>query len=194
VVFHQKIGEDQQGSGRYNYTDFTTVASVEGPWEVHFDPRWGGPASITFPELIDWTTHHQPGIRYYSGKAVYEKRFDVDFELQKGVRYYLQLENVMDVGIAGVKINGKDKGVLWTKPFRVEISEELKKANNNLEITVINSWYNRVAGDEIEGSDSRYTSTNIVLSHDFRGNKIDTVPLQTSGLLGPVTIRKAVAR
>ena len=52
----------------------------------------------------------------------------------------MQLEDVKDVGIAEVKINGKDKGVLWTKPFRIEISEELQKGENKLQIKVVNSW------------------------------------------------------
>jgi len=104
----------------------------------------------------------------------------------------LQLEDVKDVGIALVNINGKDKGVLWTKPFRTEISKELQKGENSLQIKVVNSWYNRVAGDQTFPDKKQYTTTNIVLKHDFRGRPIDEIPLEPSGLLGPVTIREAV--
>ncbi len=142
------------------------------------------------PELIDWTQHSDEGINYYSGTAIYNKTFNIDFEPQKDNQYFLQLGSVKDVGIAEVKINGKDKGVLWTAPFRVEISDELQKGENVLEIKVVNSWYNRVAGDQTHPDKKQYTSTNIDLKHDFRGRPIDEIPLEPSGLIGPVHIQK----
>ena len=68
--------------------------------------------------------------------------------------------SVKDVGIAEVKINGKDKGIVWTHPFRVDISEDLQNGENILEIKVVNSWYNRVAGDQTFPV-KRITSTQI---------------------------------
>ena len=93
---------------------------------------------------------------------------------------------------AEVRINGTDKGIVWTSPFRLDISEELQKGENYLEIKVVNSWYNRVAGDQTYPDKKQYTSTNIDLRHDFRGRPIDEIPLEQSGLLGPVTIEEAV--
>nr|WP_319267415.1 hypothetical protein [uncultured Draconibacterium sp.] len=61
-----------------------------------------------------------------------------------------------------------------------------------MEITVVNSWFNRVAGDEILDDQKKYTSTNIVISNDFLGRKRPEINLEPSGLLGPVTIRKSV--
>jgi len=95
------------------------------------------------------------------------------------------------VGIAEVKINGVDKGVIWTAPFRVEISEAFHKGENKLEIKVVNSWYNRVAGDEMFPDKKQYTNTNAVLINDFRGRPRKEIPLEPSGLLGPVTIEEA---
>ena len=107
-------------------------------------------------------------------------------------RYYLQLENVKDVGIASVCINGKDKGIVWTKPFRVDITDGLKEGENDVVVEVTNSWFNRVAGDEMAVSPTKYTQTNIVLGNDFRGNAVSEITLEPSGLLGPVTIQVAV--
>ncbi|GAI33539.1 unnamed protein product, partial [marine sediment metagenome] len=121
VVFNKQIDKNNQGITRRNYVDYKTVKNITGAWEVYFDPNWGGPASVTFPELMDWSKHSNEGIKYYSGTAVYYKTFNIDFEPQKGKQYFLQLASVKDVGIAEVKINGKDKGVLWTKPFRIEV-------------------------------------------------------------------------
>src|SRR5579884_3382006 len=49
---------------------------IKGPWEVSFDPRWGGPERVIFDRLEDWTERHEEGIRYYSGMATYRNSFD----------------------------------------------------------------------------------------------------------------------
>jgi len=192
VVFNKQIDENQQGKAQRNNPDFKTVKNIDGEWEVNFDTHWGGPASVTFPELMDWTKHPDEGIKYYSGAAIYNKTFHLDFEPEKDKQYFLQLEDVKDVGIAEVNINGKDKGVLWTKPFRIEISRELQKGENTLQIKVVNSWFNRVAGDQTFPNKKQYTSTNVNLKHDFRGRPVEEIPLEPSGLLGPVTVQEAV--
>ncbi len=192
VVFSTAISESKQGEETRNYNDFETILEIDGEWQVNFDPKWGGPGSVTFPELMDWTQHSEKGIKYYSGTAVYNKTFNIDFKVQKDKQYYLQLGSVKDVGIAEVNINGKEKGIVWTSPFRVEITEELQKGENTLEIEVVNSWYNRVAGDQTFPNKKQYTATNIQLNHDYRGRAIDQIPLESSGLLGPVTIEETI--
>jgi hypothetical protein len=191
VVFNKKIGKKTKGVGERNYPDYKTLKNIDGEWKVNFDPKWGGPTSVTFPKLIDWTKHSDKGIKYYSGTAIYKKTFNADFELADK-KYFLQLGNLKDVGIAEVKINEVDKGIVWTKPFRVDVSKELQSGVNTLEIKVVNSWYNRVAGDELSPGKKRYTTTNIVVRNDFRGRTRTEIPLEPSGLLGPVRIEEAV--
>ena len=54
-----------------------------------------------------------------------------------------------DVGVmAQVRLNGKDLGVLWMKPFRLDVSKVLKPGENILEVDVTNLWCNRLIGDE----------------------------------------------
>jgi hypothetical protein len=191
VAFDKKISPDLQGNGLRNYPDQKTLIEISGEWKVSFDPNWGGPASVSFPELMDWTQHPDEGIKYYSGSAVYTKTFNTDFEIKRDQQYYLELGSVKDVGIAAVKINGKDKGIVWTSPFRVDISRELQNGKNSLEIRVVNSWYNRVAGDQTFPDKKQYTNTNIRLNHDFTGRPIEKIPLEPSGLLGPVRVVEA---
>ena len=193
VIFSRKIPVEKQGTVQRNYSDFETLAEISGAWTVSFDPEWGGPASVVFSELMDWSQHPEEGIRYYSGAAVYQKSFTWESEPGEAETYFLRLGSVKDVGIAEVKINGTDRGILWTPPFRVEITGELQKGENSLEIKVVNSWYNRVAGDQTFPDKKQYTSTNIVLKHDYLGRPIDEIPLEPSGLLGPVTIEVPAA-
>ena len=187
VLFNREIDRTIQGGEETNYPGFTLVQSLDGPWDVYFDPEWGGTGRIVFPELIDWTVSKEEGIKYYSGAAVYYK--DFHFTPEPRHLYFLQLNDVKDVGVARVKVNGIDKGVTWTKPFRMDITDALVNGTNSLEITVINSWYNRVAGDEINPKSDQITRTNIVLGNDFRGRPRESIPLESSGLLGPVTIQ-----
>lgn len=189
LVFDEAIPENRQGSAPGNYPDFAGCMDIDGAWTVSFDPRWGGPGSVVFPELTDWTRHPDEGIRHYSGAAIYTKDFLWEAEPGEDQKYFLRLGSVKDVGIAEVKINGRDKGILWTAPFRVEITDELQEGINFLEIKVVNSWYNRVAGDQLFPDKKQYTSTNIRLDHDFRGRPREAIPLEASGLMGPVSIQ-----
>jgi len=188
VVFSKTIPGTEQGTAQRNYCDFETLAEITGEWMVSFDTIWGAPDNIIFPELMDWTQHSDNGIKYYSGAAVYKKSFEINPDQIREKKIFLQLGSIKDVGIAEVKINGIKKDIVWTSPFRIEISEELQEGENKLEIKVINSWYNRVAGDQISDDKVKYTSTNIRLDNDFRGRKKEKISLEPSGLLGPVEI------
>ncbi len=179
VVFRKSIPAAKQGMERSNYPVLNVVKEIQGPWQVAFAPTWGGPASVEFKTLIDWTKHADDGIKYYSGKATYANTFEM--RPAHGKRYWLQLNEVKDVGITSVKLNDKDIGVIWTKPFRVEMTDALKAGRNRLEITVVNSWQNRLIGDRSKPQEERYTKTNIKIRDDWK--------LRESGLLGPVEIR-----
>jgi hypothetical protein len=193
VVFNHAISQSTQGTAVQNYPDLKTVTQLTGEWQVSFDTAWGGPASVSFPSLLDWSQHADERIKYYSGTAVYNKTFNMDDEPQRDKKHFLELGSVKDVGIAEIMINGKNKGIVWTSPFRVDISNELKKGSNRLEVKVVNSWYNRVAGDQISPERKQFTKTNIMLNHDFRGRPIEKILLEPSGLLGPVKILEGSA-
>ena len=179
VVFNDVIAITQQGSAGSNYSDKQNVVELHGPWQVAFDTAWGGPASIEFENLIDWTSHPDQGIKYYSGKAVYSNSFELDSVGNK--RYWIQLNNVLDAGIAAVKLNGQEVGITWTKPFRLEITDALTAGVNKLEITVVNTWQNRLIGDRNKPQAERFTETNIKIKDEWK--------LRPSGLLGPVEIQ-----
>jgi hypothetical protein len=40
----------------------------------------------------------------------------------------------------------------------------------------------------------QYTKTNVMLNHDFRGRTIEEIPLEPSGLIGPVTVEVALMK
>lgn len=185
ILFRKPISPSQQGTAATNFPTYQVVQQIKGPWQVSFDPVWGGPKCVEFENLTDWTEHADPGIKYYSGSAVYSTTFTCS-ESAADVPYWLVLNDVRDVGIAAVQLNGQTVGTTWTKPFRVEITDALRPGENELEITVVNSWYNRLIGDRGKPQDQRYTKTNISIRNNWN--------LQESGLLGPVQILKEKAQ
>jgi hypothetical protein len=135
-----------QGSGK-NFQNLVSLMSLSGPWTVQFDPRWGGPQKpVTFETLEDWTKRPEPGIKYYSGTATYRKVFDLDPEPRTLNPVYLDLGTVKN--LAQVRLNGKDLGIVWCAPWRVEVTGLLREKGNELEIDVVNLWVNRMIGDE----------------------------------------------
>jgi len=166
-----------------NYTNYVPAMTITGPWQVQFDPKWGAPEKVTFDKLTSWTQHSESGIKFYSGKATYRTTFAFEEKIGRRKEYWLDLGKVEDVGIARVRLNGQDLGILWTKPFRVDISDVLKPGRNLLEVDVINSWRNRLVGDRDIPQSRRYTRTNITIRPEWK--------LLESGLLGPVTIKNS---
>ena len=128
-----------------NFPTANTMQIIAGSWDVSFDPKWGGPKKVTFDTLQDWTTHNERGIKYYSGIATYTKTFELD--TSSGKKMYLDLGTVHDM--ARVKLNGKDLGVVWCAPWRIEITDALVAGTNELEIEIANRWSNRLLGDTL---------------------------------------------
>jgi hypothetical protein len=175
---------------------------LSGPWEVSFDPKWGGPAKATFATLEDWSNHVEDGIKYYSGTATYRRVFSLQSSVLSP-RVYLDLGRV--AVMAQVKVNGRDCGIVWTEPYRVEITSAVKPGENALEISVANLWPNRLIGDEQVTEESernpggnlkswpawiaegKPSSPGRFTFSTWRLWKKDDVLLE-SGLLGPVRI------
>ncbi len=110
---------------------------------------------MTLDRLISWSEHPEPGVKYFSGTATYRKTLDVPTGwLAAGRRAYLDLGRV-EV-IARVKLNGRDLGILWKPPFRVDVTGSLRAGQNALEVEVVNLWPNRLVGDEHLPADCKW--------------------------------------
>ena len=133
-----------------NFRELSSFVEVDGSWNLHFDPVWGGPPAVVFDELVDWTTRGEEGIKYYSGTAIYRKNLRIG-HIPEGRRIYLDLGTVKH--LAEVTINGKNLGVVWTAPWRVDATDALQAGENLLEIACTNVWANRLIGDEQQPPD-----------------------------------------
>jgi len=153
-----------------------------GKWEVRFDNKWGGPEHFEMNPLKSWIRFDDPGIKYYSGTAVYSKSFDLTPKEINGKQVLLDLGNVQEM--AAVKINGKQLQVLWNAPFRYDITPYVKPGTNRLEVEVVNMWPNRLIGDADLPVEKRLTKTNVSKFNVSDREKY----LRESGLLGPVKV------
>jgi hypothetical protein len=189
-----------------NFPQYRIIKDIIGPWQVRFDHRWGGPANpVTFDTLQDWSQHSDAGIRYYSGIAIYEKTFHlVSSQLSASLPMLLDLGQVEIM--ARVRLNGINCGITWKPPYRVDISQAVQTGKNELEIEVVNTWVNRMIGDEQYPEDCDWIDWEILREWPQWFMKADVPrptkrytfttakhykkddPLVASGLLGPVRI------
>ena len=165
---------------------------------------------MKFASLENWTNRTETGINFFSGTAVYESTFEAPPPAigNRSSKIFLDLGTVRD--IASVSLNGQDFGVVWTSPWRVDITAGLKAKNNRLIIKVTNCWANRQIGDQQLPSDCEYRKGDrgfggpvkdfpdwLVKSQPRTSGRFTFAtwnyfnknsPLKSSGLLGPVKL------
>jgi len=170
------------------------ITSINGKWKVTFPEGWGAPNEASFKKLMSWTESDNKGIQYFSGTAGYHKTITIQAEdLKKNTSVEISLGKVCDV--AEIYLNGKSAGILWKKPFKIDITDLVKAGENELKIEIVNQWVNRLTGDMLSEQEERFCRTNqpYVTSDDFGydnwiEDSDETFSLKTSGLLGPVHI------
>ena len=153
------------------------ILQIETPWKVSFQEGRGAPANATFTTLKSWTENVDLGIKYFSGMAIYKNTFTV-LSSGKGI-YKIDLGEVKN--LAEVIINGKSQGIVWKKPFKVELKDALKIGENSIEIKVTNLWVNRLIGDQQPDVKTKITYTTMPFY------KTDS-KLLPSGLMSPVKL------
>ncbi|MDD3037061.1 glycosyl hydrolase [Bacteroides sp.] len=194
-------------SGNIKKANVKTVPEtlkVEGAWDVSFPPNLGAPSQAKFNKLHSWSESSDEGIRYFSGTATYQKQIYIPEEY---VRPYISLE--IDLGrvcvIAEVIVNGKNLGVLWRAPFRIDLGDAVRAGENDIQIQITNLWVNRLIGDAHYPEDCEWGDwlpkswPDWLKEPEKRSSKRITFttwkhwkatdPLQSSGLIGPVLIR-----
>jgi len=194
--------------------DIEAPVEIKGPWQVSFPPDLGAPDRIVLPDLMSLRRHPETGVKYFSGSATYTNAFHVPSALlDSDRRLYLDLGWV-EV-IAELRLNGRDLGILWKPPYRMDVTDAVRGGDNALEVRVTNLWANRLIGDE-------HLPREDALVRDARGWSIEKFPdwyvegapkppggrvtfvpwqhytqddpLLESGLMGPVLLRTAVRR
>jgi hypothetical protein len=161
-----------------NFPEKEVLLTINGPWQVTFDGA-NSPQPMQMNSLQDWTISEGKALRYFSGTAHYKTTFTMAQKPSKPINIDLGKVMVM----AKVKLNGQYIGGVWTPPYSLDIASGVKEGTNTIEVEVVNNWMNRLIGDLNLPENERTTWTII-----NPWNK--ETPLQSSGLIGPVTIQQ----
>jgi hypothetical protein len=177
-IILQRPATKQVSDDEKNWIETKPFATINQPWTVSFDPNLNGPGKpVIFNELSDWSKNADSSVRYYSGTAKYTNTFN--WQARGDEKVWLDAGKVSN--IAEVFVNGINCGIIWTAPYKVDITKAVRNGNNDLTIEVTNTWANRIIGDHRLPEENRITKTNA----PFR---LEGKTLLEAGLLGPVVL------
>lgn len=99
-----------------------------------------------FPALAGWNESSDERLRYFAGRAVYEKTSPGLGSAAAGRSVALDLGDVRE--LVNVWVNGRFLGCLWEAPYRVELPADICAAETlSIRLEVVNTWPNRLIGD-----------------------------------------------
>jgi hypothetical protein len=173
---------------------------ISRAWKVTYA---GGPPAGTMEELRSWTEAEET--RYYSGQATYEKTVEIPASLVAGRRRLL-----LDFGegtplqapprgrgpgmrawleapvreAAVVYVNEQRAGSVWSAPFAVEVSTQVRAGRNDFRIVVGNTAINHMAGRALPD----YRLLNLRYGVRFEPQDMNRVAPAPSGLIGRIRL------
>ena len=176
-------------------------------WKILSFEGMNAPAApLDLTGLVDWSQSSDEKLRYFAGRAVYEKEVE-EIEGLRGARHaVLDLGDVRE--IANVTVNGKFAACLWEPPYRLELDPSVLRSSQplRLRIEVVNTWPNRLIGDALARKNGARedkgevgwpkwvlenkteSGTGIYTWSNFGWAWKADSPLRPAGLLGPVKI------
>jgi hypothetical protein len=165
---------------------------LQGKWKLVLEARNFLRVEKEITRLESWTA--DPQTRHFSGTGVYELNFDLPKQYARE-----DLELVLHLGsvgaVAEVILNGRNVGVRWMQPYRLDITGAIGERGNNLKVLVTNTLANSVAGmkepPEVPAElVPHYSQTSNAYGRGPRISARDMAlkNLPDSGLMGPVEI------
>jgi hypothetical protein len=169
-------------------------------WSVTFA---GAARPVAMDKLVSWTD--EPGRKFYSGQATYEKTLTVGRALlSSGRPLYLNFGEGTPVAAeerrsgsgmramlespvreaAVVYVNGKRAGSVWRPPYEVEVSNLLQPGENRLRIVVANLAINEFANQPLPD----YRALIAKYGDRFQDQDMRDLQPLPSGIIGPVRL------
>jgi len=163
--------------------------AVIGPWEV--SPVCGGPmmpAKRTVQALDGWETFDE----FFSGTMLYKTTFDLPDHPTTQLPCHQTSISLGDVReVARVRLNGRDLGVRFMAPYRLDVPQGvLKEKGNVVEIEVTNLGANRLRWNDLNGVRWKCFSDINMVGADYKPLDAAKWKPFKSGLLGPVELRR----
>jgi len=184
VVVRGSKTADRSASAQEYVRATGTPQAIQGEWEVAF--LAGGPTlpnSTTTPTLGSWTSLGDETTERFAGTALYSATFDAPSESASTWR--LDLGRVAQS--ARVRLNGRELGTAFTKPFRFRV-EGIRQKGNKLELEVTSTAANRIRDLDRRKVEWRTFHDINFVNIDYKQFDASAWPVADAGLLGPVTL------
>lgn len=194
IVFDE--GVTAAGSRRDIGTPFTL--DLGSDWKVTF-PEIGETEQMQ--ELASWTDKERT--RYYSGRAIYEKSFDLpDSALKSGAKLVVDfgpgtatpppppgpgMHALLESPVrecAIVFVNGQRAGSVWHPPYEIEVTKFLRAGKNDVRLIVANLAINEMAGRALPD----YRLLNLRYGERFTPQGYQNLQPLPSGVLGQIKL------
>ncbi len=158
--------------------------AIEGRgWTLSF-PEEPDTAAISLAEPCSWTTL-SPELQVFCGTGRYTATFAVP-DPAAAASWVLDLGRVYES--ARVRVNGREAGIAWSVPFRLEVGRYLDAGDNRIEIDVTNLAANRIADMDRRGLEWRIFKDANIVSALNRPLDTSDWPTEPGGLNGEVKL------
>lgn len=178
IVFEHDAEQPANTADLSNYPTRTKILDLPSQWRLHLESPFNEKRDYATFGLGDLSLNSDTTLQHFSGKMIYTTSFNLK-NLPKDQHLELNLGEVREM--AKVTINGKYVGGVWTAPYTLDVTNFLHKGENKIVVEVVNNWNNRLVGD------LRLPESQRKSSYFFKYLKPNS-PLQSAGLMGPVTI------
>jgi len=166
------VFNDEKHGKLWKQSPVTSAKSeiLNNKWIVEFHHSDGSLKNTEMNELAD--LKNLPDYAHFSGTVIYRSTFQV---ADVNSVHYLNLGKVF--GISEVSINGENAGTQWYGRRIYQTDGLLHKGNNSIEIKVVTVMLNYMK-----------TLVDNKVAQYWTNEKRNDQPLQSMGLVGPVTI------
>ena len=185
-----KVSQQKNNENIYPYikinSDSNNAISLKGKWKLHFSN--GGPFIPTdknLDKLQPWTNLiSDTTTQSFSGTGTYSTH--IMLNEKKADEYVLSFDKLYTS--ARVVVNGKEAGIVWSIPYKINIGSLLKVGDNTLSIEVANLMANRITYmDRNNITWRKYHEINFV-NINYKSFDASNWLVQPSGLDGDIKI------
>jgi len=88
-----------------------------------------------------WTSSTDNETKYHAGSGSYETTLRVH-AIGKKQRAYLEFSEIESM--AEIFVNEQSAGVVWTKPYQIDVTDFIRQGDNKIRVKVYNTWGNRL--------------------------------------------------
>ncbi|WP_293882930.1 MULTISPECIES: glycosyl hydrolase [unclassified Sphingobacterium] len=120
----------------YQYSGKTALT---GPWSFTADGL-SGKQAIKQQEPQFWTASADDDIKYHAGAGSYQTTIHIQ-KIAEKQRAHLQFSAIESM--AEIFVNGQYAGVVWTKPYQIDVTDFIRQGDNKVQVKVYNIWGNR---------------------------------------------------